>query len=120
MPILGSSARAIDMTSDRGKFEEFLAAQAGLLRHFPSSFETPGQVLGQLTQIVAFDLPLDYYQTYSATIEAITLADVRRVAAERVHTRRLALVVGDMGKVEAGLRTLDLATTKVNHEGDVL
>ena len=100
--------------------EEFLAAQAGLLRHFPSSFETPAQVLGQLAQIAAFDLPLDYYQTYSANIEAVSLADVHRVAAERMRAHRFALVVGDMDKVQSGLRELDLTTAHVNYEGDKL
>ncbi len=100
--------------------EEFLAAQAGLLRHFPSSFETPAQVLGQLAQIVAFDLPLDYYQTYSASIEVVSLANVQHVAEERMRGHRLALVIGDMDKVQSGLRDLDLTTTQVNYEGDEL
>ena len=73
-----------------------------------------------MAQIAGFDLPLDYYQTYSANIEAVSLADVHRVAAERMQAHRLALVVGDMDKVQSGLRELDLTTVQVNYEGDKL
>ena len=46
---------------------EFEAAKAGLLRQFPSSFETPWQVLEQMAQIVFDELPDDYYRSSPPT-----------------------------------------------------
>ena len=97
--------------------EEFLATKAALLRQFPSSFETCGQVLEQLIQILAFDLPDDYYRTFTADVEAVSLADVQRVAEERMESQRLVLVVGDQSNVESELRALDLPTHLVDHDG---
>ena len=97
---------------------EFEAAKAGLLRQFPSSFETPWQVLEQMAQIVFDELPDDYYRSLSANIEAVSMADVHRVAQEHVESDRLTvLVVGDRNAVEQGLQELDLPLHLVDHEG---
>jgi zinc protease len=87
--------------------KEFEAAKAALLRQFPSTFETPWQVLGHLAPMVEFGLPDDYLATYPAKLKEVSLADVRRVAAEHVdHLRLMVLVVGDRTAVEPGLRDL--------------
>jgi zinc protease len=97
---------------------EFQAAKAAELLQFPSSFETPGQVLGRLAEIVSSDLPHDYYQTFTANIEAVSLSDVQRVAQEHVRSDQLVLlVVGDQSVVEPGLRELGLPLRLVDHEG---
>ena len=87
--------------------EEFQAAKAALLRQFPSTFETPWQVLGHLGPMVEFGLPDDYLATYHAQVEAVSLSDVRRVADEHVdHLRLTVLVVGDRSTIEPELRDL--------------
>ena len=100
--------------------EEFLAARTALLRQFPSSFETCWQVLQQLTQMVLFDLPDDYYRTLGAKVEAVSLADVQRVARERVESPPTVLVVGDRDDIESGLSSLGLPMHLVDHEGRVV
>ena len=98
--------------------EEFQAAKAALLREFPSRFETPWQVLRHLAPMVQFGLPDDYLATYSANVEAVSLADVRRVAAEHVDDQRLTvLVVGDRTTVEPGLRELGLPLVNLDSDG---
>ena len=97
--------------------EEFLTARTALLRQLPSSFESCWQILQQLTQIVSFDLPDDYYRTLGAKVEAVSLADVQRVAQERVESRPTVLVVGDRDKIEPGLSSLGLPIHLVDHEG---
>ena len=100
--------------------EEFNAAKDNLLRQFPSSFEMHGQVLGQLSQIVFFDLPDDYYHAFPANVEAVSLEDVRRVAQERMESERLTvLVVGDRSVVESGLGQLGYPLHLVDHNGRV-
>ena len=95
--------------------EEFLAAKSSLLRQYPSSFETCGQILQQLTQMALFNLPDDYCQTVSSNVEAVSMADVQRVARERVEAQPMALVVGDRASVEPGLSTLGLSMGLVDH-----
>ena len=97
--------------------EEFLSARSALLRQFPSSFETCSQVLQQLAQTVLFDLPDDYYGTFSTNVEAVSLDDVRRVARERVESEPLVLVVGDRCKIEPALSALGHPVHLVDHEG---
>ena len=89
--------------------EELGAAKAALLRQFPSAFETPWQILGNLASIIEYGLAGDYLATYSASIDAVSLADVRRVAEQHVaHDKLTIVVVGDQSVIEAGLRELGL------------
>ena len=95
--------------------DEFQAAKAALLRRYPSTFETPWQMLNHLGPIVQFGLPNDYLATYPANIDAVTLADVRRVAGERLNRDRLTvLVVGDREAVESELRDIGPALIVMN------
>ena len=87
--------------------EEFEKAQLGLIRGFPPTFETPSQVLRRLLDIVHFGLPDDYFSGQVARYEAVTLEDVRRVAAEHVDPDALSiLVVGDRAVIEGPMREL--------------
>ena len=95
--------------------DEFQAAKAALLRGYPSTFETPWQILNQLGPIVQFGLPHDHLATYPANIDGVTLADVRRVAGERLNGDLLTvLVVGDREAVESELRDLGPALVVIN------
>ena len=98
--------------------EEFAAARTSTLRALPAHFETVGQALRQLTRLVLFDLPLDYFASLPSAIESVTLDDVRRVARERLDSDHLAvLVVGDAGVVEPGLAELGVPIVHVDYEG---
>ena len=91
----------------------------GLVRGFPRGFETPGQIANRLAAVVLYDLPDDYFNSYLARIQAVTVADVQRVAAKYLDPQHMAiLVVGDRKTVEPGLRSLDLgAVTVLDSEG---
>ena len=100
--------------------KEFKAAKTALLRQFPSTFETPWQVLRHLAPMVQFGLPDDYLATYSTNVEAVSLANVRRVANEHVdHHRLTILVVGDRSAIEPELRDLGLPLVMIDSEGRV-
>ena len=97
---------------------EFQTAKDGVLRLFPSSFETPSQILDQLAQIAFYGLPDDYYRSWPAAIEAVSLADVQRVAQTWVDPDRLVLlVVGDRQVVEPGLREIGVPMRSIDHQG---
>jgi zinc protease len=84
-------------------------AKQAIVRGFPRSFETPGQIGNRLTDLVVYGLPDDYFNNYAARVNAVTLADVRRVAEKYLDPSRAAvLVVGDRREIERGLRSLEL------------
>ena len=98
--------------------EEFDDARNGILRGFASRFETNSQTLQQVASLTVFDLPLDYFSTYAAKIEAVTLDDVHRVATDRLDEDHLTvLVVGDREAIEPGLRDIGLPVVPVDYEG---
>jgi zinc protease len=98
--------------------EEFEKAKLGLIRGYPPSFETPSQVLRRLIDIVHFGLPDDYFTSQVEQLEAVTLEDVHRVAAEHIHPDRLTvLVVGDLKVIEPGIRELGYPVVVLDHEG---
>lgn len=98
--------------------EEFKNAKDGILRGFPSQFETQGQILQQLGRVAIFGLPDDYYSNFLGNIDALTLDDVRAVASNRIEADRLVvLVVGDREAISPGLSELGLPTVVVDNEG---
>jgi zinc protease len=75
---------------------ELKAARDFLVGVFPLRFETPGPVAGSLAGLFVHDLPDDELDRYRAAIEAVTAADVQRVAREHIRPEAAAIVlVGD-------------------------
>jgi zinc protease len=87
---------------------ELAAAKQSLILGFPRGFETPSQIAARLSDVVLYDLPADYFNSYIANIEKVTLADVERVAKSVIDPSRMAiLIVGDLKTIEPGLRGLE-------------
>ncbi|MBI4213333.1 MAG: insulinase family protein [Chloroflexi bacterium] len=98
--------------------EEFDRARLGLIRGYPPTFETSGQVLSRLVDLVHYGLPDDYYAEQVERLRAVSLAEVHRVAAEHVHPNALSiLVVGDRAEIEEGLKELNLPVVHLDYEG---
>jgi len=101
--------------------EEFERARLALIRGFPPTFETPGQVLRRLLDIVHYGLPDDYFSSQVSRLEAVTLADVHRVAREHVDPEALStVVVGDKATIDGPVRDLGVPVTYMDHEGVVV
>jgi predicted Zn-dependent peptidase len=93
----------------------------GLIRGFPPTFETPGQLVRRLLDVVHYGLPDDYYAGQVARLEAVTLEDVQRVAREHLDPEALSIVVvGDRSLIEAPLRELGLPIVHLDYEGQTL
>lgn len=83
-------------------------AKAYIARGFPGNFETTQGAAGWYRELLAYDLPLDYYGSYVDHIAAVTAADVQRVARQYVDLDHfVVVVVGDRSQVEAGIRALN-------------
>ena len=89
--------------------DELARAKNYVALRFPSSFETTGDIARRLEEAIVYRLPDDYYSRYVQNIEAVTAADVQRVAQKYIQPDRLAVVVvGDRKTIEPGIRALNL------------
>ena len=87
---------------------ELSKAKRYLQLGMPGDFETTQQIANQLVPVVLYSLPLNYYNDYVANIEAVTQADVQRVAKQYIDPASLAIViVGDRKNIEAGLKAIN-------------
>jgi predicted Zn-dependent peptidase len=101
--------------------EELVRAKNYIALQLPKRFETVSAIASQLGQLVAYDLPDDYYNTYVQKVMAVTAADVHRVASERIDPTSLAIiVVGDRSKIEPGISALQLGAIHHYEVKDVL
>jgi zinc protease len=82
------------MAADGPTQEELDKAKAYLKGSYALSFDTSGKIAGQLVQIQLDKLGMDYPERRSAMIDAVTLADARRVAKRLLDTKTLTVVVG--------------------------
>lgn len=90
-----------------------------LIRLFPSGFETVGAISNQLANLVAYDLPDTYFNDYITNVNAVTLADVNRVANRYLDPDKMAIViVGDRKMIEPGLKELGYPITIMDTEGN--
>jgi zinc protease len=111
-----------DITSRRPVTDGELAfAKERIIQGFPHRFETTFGVAGQLAVLVEDELPDDEFVRYQARIEAVTKADVDRVARQYITPEKSAfLVVGDRSVIEKPLKTLPFVDKiqRLNTEGD--
>jgi zinc protease len=89
--------------------EELRDAQANSTLGLPGSFETVAQLSGAYSTILQYSLPEDYYNNYTKRALALTLDQANDLARKLFLPGQLIwIVVGDMAKVEAGVRELNL------------
>ncbi len=104
-----SRIRRDDVTPD-----ELAAARARITESLPARFETTDQTAAAMSELYAYGLPLDEFATITARINAVTQADVRRVATRYLdpdHAR--IIVVGDRETVEPALGRLGLGAVEL-------
>src|SRR4029077_3861681 len=94
--------------------DEVERAKNYIALQFPSTFETTGDVSRRLEEMIVYHLPDDYFSRYRQNLEAVTPADVQRVAQKYVHPDRVAVVVvGDRKTIEPGIRALNLGAINI-------
>lgn len=94
--------------------EELDKAKNYLALGFPQDFETTQDIASKLTEQVIYNLPDGVFNEYVAKIQAVTAADVERVARKYVTPDKFAVVVvGDLKTIDAGIRKLNLGTVRV-------
>jgi len=86
---------------------ELNRAKESILNSFVFQFDSPDKVLREKMSYEFYGYPLDTLERYRAGVEAITTADVARIAAKYLHKERMAvLVVGKPEDFDKPLSTL--------------
>lgn len=93
---------------------ELDAARKSLVRALPSQAETAGGVLALYQRLLAYGLPADHYSGYAARLAALDAASVASAATQLARPEALTwFVVGDLEKIEADIRKLNLGPVTV-------
>jgi len=87
---------------------ELAKAKAYITLGLPGDFETTAGAASKFRELLVYDLPLDYFDHYVARINAVTAADVQRVARQYIDPDHFDIVVvGDKSQIEAGIKALN-------------
>ena len=85
--------------------EELEVARDYLIGVLPLRFETPEAISGAISNLVVHGLPDDYFDTYRASMEGVTVEDIAEAAHNRLRPSQMAtVVVGNADDIEAPLR----------------
>ena len=79
----------------------------------PGAYETAGAVMSAIGGIVRYERPDDYITTLKSRTEAVPLEAVRAAAGTIKPQALTWVVVGDLSKIEAPLRALELGEVTV-------
>lgn len=94
--------------------EELTAAKESSIRSLPGDFETTGAIAGAISSIFVYDYPLDHYAALPEKYQAITQADIARVAKQYLHPDQLIiLAAGDRSKIETPLTDAGVGPVEV-------
>jgi zinc protease len=91
--------------------DELRKAKEQVLNSFIFRYDSPDKTLNEQVTLAFFGYPKDFLEKYKSGIEAVTSADVSRVANKYVDVSKLAiLVVGNQGELGTPLATLGKVT----------
>ena len=89
--------------------DELTRAKNYVALGYPDSFESVAQIAGMLGEMIAYNLPENYFNTYVEKVLAVTKDDVHRVAKAYIEPEKMAIVVvGDKKTIEKGIKSLNL------------
>lgn len=85
------------------------------------TWETMGAVSGSLGEMIIYDLPQDYFETYSSRIKNLSLDQIHTTANNLLKPANLLwVVVGDKEKIEAGIRELGYDIILLDGDGKLV
>lgn len=84
--------------------EELVAAKKNITGGFPLRISSNSKIVGYISMIGFYDLPLDYLDTFNDRINAVTVADIRDAFKRRIDPEKLAIVVVGNGQEDLAAR----------------
>ncbi len=98
--------------------DELDVVKGNALGTFPLGYETPGNLLGGLSEQWRYGLPEDWLKTTPDRVRAVTLEAANAAWKKNIDPDRLALiVVGDAATLREGLGTLGLPVVELTTDG---
>jgi len=89
--------------------EEVDRAKNYIAMGYPSGFQSVQNIAARLADVVQYGLPIDYFNTFTRNVLAVTKADVERVARDYIDPANLTItIVGDRKVIEPQLRELGI------------
>jgi zinc protease len=100
----------IDRTCKDGvTAEELSFVKKGYAGSFALNFETPSQIAGAIQDLVLYNLPDNYYNTYLQNVDITTLHEVNDAAKRYLNSSTMAfVVVGDLKVIQDGCEKLGI------------
>ena len=85
-------------------------------------WETADAVTSSLAQLVSFDLPDSYWDTYAEEVRGLILPELEKAADILIHPDKLTwVIVGDRARIEKEIRALDWGEIRViDTEGNLI
>ncbi len=81
---------------------------------FPGAFETTTGMAAQLIDLVVYGLQESFFNEYVPKIQAVTSADVQRIASEHIQPSRVIVVIaGDLKSIEGPIKAANLGPVTV-------
>jgi len=100
--------------------DELSRAKNYIALRYPGTFETTSDISRRLEDALIYKLPADYFEKYVQSIQAVSAADVQRIAQKYLAPNRFAVVVvGDQKTIEPGIAALNLGPIKKMTVDDV-
>jgi zinc protease len=96
---------------------ELERARSYIMLGLPRTFETTGDIAEHVTDVPLYDLDVEYYDRYAASVRAVDAAAVQAAAARWLHADALSItVVGDADVVVPELEDLGIGAVNVRDE----
>jgi zinc protease len=93
------------------EFKQNRSAQALRLS---GKWETLDHVMASLTEIVLFQLPVDYFQTIAQRVNSVTCTEARQAALQILRPKNITwIIVGDRSKIEAEVQKAGLGEIRL-------
>lgn len=88
---------------------------------YPAGFQTVGEIADEMDDMVVFNLPDDYFNTYIGKILAVSGDQVHAAAEKYIDPDKLVIVVvGDLAKIRTKIEDLKLGPVTVVPVDEVL
>jgi predicted Zn-dependent peptidase len=85
--------------------EEFERTQNNVSMQLPGKWETNGSVRNSLEEMMKYNLPQDYFKTYSKKVKSMNLEGIQKLSKQMINEDKLSwFVVGDKDKILKGLK----------------
>jgi predicted Zn-dependent peptidase len=93
--------------------DELERAKNYVALRLPQGFETAADLSARISELVLYDLPLDYFNGYVDSVLAVDQAGVQAAARKHLDGGLAIVVVGDREAVEEPLRALGVGEVSV-------